>query len=282
VYPILFRLPEWFPFLGGEPITSFGVLMFLAFLTGGFVLRSEFERAGLEKEKAWDMVFMAVLGGVLGAKIYYIFLNWPQLLEDPRALIFSRGGMVWYGGFAGAAIFCIWEVKRSKLPLAKVADLHAAPLAIAYAVGRVGCFLVGDDYGRPTDAWFGIKFPQGTPPTRVDVLQSHFGVTVDPALVAEYGQVVPVHPTQLYEIGMSLVIFLIIWRLRVQDRVPGWLWWVWLGFAGVERFLVEFVRVKDDRFFGPLTLAQVISLLLIGLAAWGIMQTRKREPATAV
>jgi len=145
----------------------------------------------------------------------------------------------------------------------------------------MGCFLVGDDYGRPTDGWFGIKFPQGTPATRVDALEGHFGITVDPALVEKYGQVVPVHPTQLYEIGMSVVIFIIIWRLRAHDHIPGWLWWVWLGFAGLERFLVEFVRVKDDRFFGPLTLAQVISLLLIGLAAWGMMRTRKREPATA-
>ncbi len=281
MYPILFRLPEWFPFLGGEPITSFGVFMFLAFLTAGFVLREEFGRAGFEKDKAWDMVFMAVVGGILGAKIYYILLNWPQLMENPRALIFSRGGMVWYGGFAGAVVLCIWEVKRSKLPLGKMADLHAPPLAIAYAVGRIGCFLVGDDYGRPTDGWFGIKFPQGTPPTRVDVLESHYGITVDPALVEKYGQVVPVHPTQLYEIGMSTLIFFIIWRLRDHRNVPGWLWWVWLGFAGFERFLVEFVRVKDDRFFGPLTLAQFISIGLMGLALWGAMRARQREPAAA-
>ena len=75
MYPILFELPEWLPFLGGEPITSFGVMMLLAFLTAGFVLRSELGRKGHEPEKAWDMVFMAVIGGILGAKIYYMLLN---------------------------------------------------------------------------------------------------------------------------------------------------------------------------------------------------------------
>jgi len=279
VYPIFFHLPEWFPFLGGAPITSFGVFMFFSFLTAGVLLRAEMGRVGLEEDKAWDMLFMAVLGGVLGARIYYILLNYPQLAENPRALIFSRGGMVWYGGFIGAVILCLWEVRRSKLPLGRMADLVAAPLAIAYAVGRVGCFLVGDDYGRPTDGWFGIKFPEGTPPTTVEAIERNFGVTVDPAIVEQFGQVVPVHPTQLYEVGMSLVIFLFIWKIRDHRHSAGWLWWIWLGLAGAERFLVEFVRVKDDRFLGPLTIAQVISLILIGLAVWGVNRTRKPEPA---
>jgi len=279
VYPIFFRIPEWFPLLGGEPITSFGVFMFLAFLTGGLLLRAEMGRVGLEEDRAWDILFMAVLGGVLGARIYYIFLNYPQLMESPRELILSRGGMVWYGGFIGAVLLCVWEVRRRKLPLGTMADLTSAPLAISYAVGRVGCFLVGDDYGRPTDGWWGIEFPEGTPPTRVDVMEQHFGITVDPEIVEQFGQVVPVHPTQLYEVAMSTLIFVVIWRLRDHAHAPGWLWWIWLGLAGAERFLVEFVRVKDDRFLGPLTIAQVISLALIGLALWGI--NRAREPETA-
>jgi phosphatidylglycerol---prolipoprotein diacylglyceryl transferase len=281
VYPIIFRLPEWFPLLGGEPITSFGMFMFFAFLAGGTLLRAEMERVDLPPDKAWDMLFMAVLGGVLGARIYYIFLNYPQLAVDPKGLIFSRGGMVWYGGFIGGVVMCLWEVHRSKLPRGRMADLVTAPLAVGYAVGRMGCFLVGDDYGRPTAGWWGIKFPQGTPATRVDLLESHFGITVDPAIVEQFGQVVPVHPTQLYEIAMSLAIFAVIWRFRAHKHAAGWLWWVWLGLAGVERFLVEFVRVKDDRFLGPLTIAQFISILLIGLAIWGVNRTRKAEPAAA-
>lgn len=281
MYPIFFRLPEWFPLLGGDPITSFGVFMFFAFLTGGVLVRAEMERVGLEAEKAWDVLFMAVVGGVLGAKIYYILLNYPQLMENPRALIFSRGGMVWYGGFLGAVGLILWELRRSNLPLPKMADLTAAPLALAYGVGRIGCFLVGDDYGRPTASWVGIKFPRGTPATRVDVLESHFGIQVDPAIVEQFGQVVPVHPTQLYEIGMSIIIFFLLWQFRTHRHRAGFTWMLWMIFMGVERFLVEIVRVKDDRFFGPMTLAQILSLALIAAGIYGLSRTWNRAGGEA-
>lgn len=284
MYPILFRLPEWLPVLGGEAITSFGVMMLLAFLTAVFLHRAEMRRIGHDPEKSWDLLLAAVIGGILGAKIYYIFLNYPQLLENPRALIFSRGGLVWYGGFLGAAGLVIWQIHRMKLPLAQMADITAAPLAIAYAVGRVGCFLVGDDYGRPTDSWVGIEFPRGTPPTRVDALERSFGIQVDPELVEKYGQVVPVHPTQLYEIALSSLIFVFLWRIRRHDHGTGWLFMLWLVLAGAERFLVEFVRVKDDRFFAFLTLAQVISLALIAVGVAGMVRLwtpRRTEGAPA-
>jgi phosphatidylglycerol:prolipoprotein diacylglycerol transferase len=245
-------------------------MMLLSFLTAGFLLRAEFERTGFDPDRAWDFVFAAVIGGIGGAKIYYILLNWPRLLEDPASLIFSRAGLVWYGGFMGALALILWQVRHYKLPLGKMADLHAPPLCLAYAVGRVGCFLVGDDYGRPTSGWYGVAFPEGSPPTRVDVFENYFGVEVDPAIVEEFGQVVPVHPTQLYEVFMTVVMFLILWRLRNHNHRAGWLWWLWMAMAGVERFLVEIVRVKDDRFFGPLTMAQVISLILIAVGVWGM------------
>ncbi len=119
----------------------------------------------------------------------------------------------------------------------------------------------------------GIAFPQGTPPTRVDVLESYFGVRVDPALVERFGQVVPVHPTQLYEIAMASIIFLVLWKLRVHRHRPGWLFWICLTLLSVERFLVEFVRVKDDRFFGPLTVAQGIAVILVLGGLWGVRRT---------
>ena len=273
MYPIFFRLPSWLPFMGGEPITSFGVFMFLSFLTGGMLLRSEMERTGHDPERAWDLVFMAVLGGVIGAKIYYVLLNYEVLLANPFSAIFSRGGMVWYGGFAGAMLLIVIEIKRRALPLGQIADLCSPTLAVGYAVGRMGCFLVGDDYGRPTGSWVGIRFPNGTPATSVESLERNFGVQVDPALVERFGQVVPVHPTQLYEIAMASLIFLVLWKLRVHEHGAGWLFWICLTLLSVERFLVEFVRVKDDRFFGPLTIAQGIAIALVLLGLWGVHRT---------
>lgn len=276
MYPILFRLPEWLPVLGGEPITSFGVFMLLAFLTAGYVGRAELARKGLDPDKAWDMVFMAVVGGILGAKLYYLLLNFPRLLEDPVPLILSRGGLVWYGGFLLAAALVAWEVRRSKIPLGVGADVTAPALALAYGVGRIGCFMVGDDWGRPTGSWVGIAFPQGSPPTRVDIIEREFGITVDPALVERFGQVVPVHPTQLYEVALSTLIFLFLWRIRAHRHGAGWLFMLWLALAGLERFAVEFFRAKDDRFFGILTLAQVISLALVAVGVAGALRLRSR------
>lgn len=268
--PILFRLPEWLPVVGGAPVTSFGVMMLASFLTAGYVLRTELTRMGEDGEQAWDVLFMAVVGGIGGAKIYYLLLNFPRLAADPAGMILSRGGLVWYGGFLLATVLVVWRVRRLGLPLGKVADASAPALALSYGVGRIGCFLVGDDYGRPTDSWVGIAFPNGQPPTRASVLETQFGVQVDPALVEKYGDVLPVHPTQLYETGISLLIFAILWCWRRHDHQKGWLFMAWLAMAAGERFAVEFFRAKDDRFFGVVTLAQIISLALAGIAlAWG-------------
>ena len=279
MYPIIFTLPDWFPLLGGEPITSFGVFMLFAFLTGGYVIRAGMRDVGEDPDKAWDLVFMGVVGGILGAKLYYVLLNYERLISDPRTLLISRGGLVWYGGFLLATVFVIWEIRRQKMPLPKMADIIAPALALAYAVGRIGCFLVGDDWGRPTDSWLGIAFPRGTPPTRVDVIEG-LGIAVDPELVEKYGQIVPVHPTQLYEIGLSTLIFFLLWKMRGDGRGAGWIFMLWLALAGAERFLVEFLRAKDDRFFGVLTLAQLISLAIVAAGIIGMTRVR-REPVAA-
>ena len=280
MYPVFFQIPQWVPFLGGQPITSFGVFMLLAFLTAGYVLRAELQRVNEDPDKAWDFVFMAVIGGILGAKVYYLLLNFPSLIEDPIRMVFSRGGLVWYGGFLLATALVIREIRRQELSVPVMADLMAPALALAYAVGRIGCFLVGDDWGLPTDSFLGVRFPQGAPATTVQNIEQMFGITVDPALIEEYGNVVPVHPTQLYEVGMSTLIFFILWRIREHGHQKGWLFMLWLGCAGVERFLVEFLRAKDDRFFGVLTVAQIISLAIVAVGVWGVLKTRAAPEST--
>ena len=287
MHPNLFRLPEWFPFLGGQPITSFGMMMFLAFLAAGLVHRAEMKRHGLDPEITWDFLLMAVIGGILGAKAYYVFLNFPRLVEDPASLIFVRAGLVWYGGFLGGLALVVWQIRRRRLHLATQADMTAPALALAYAVGRVGCFLVGDDWGRPTGSWVGIRFPEGAPPTRVDIIEREFGIQVDPELVARFGEIVPVHPTQLYEVGLSLLVFALLWSIRKHPHAKGWLFMLWLALAGASRFAVEFFRAKDDRFFGFITLAQLISLLLVivGVAGvvklWSVRLSRVGRPILA-
>ena len=272
MYPIIFKLPGWFPFLGGEAITSFGVFMLFSFLTGGYIIRAEMRRVGQDADKAWDLVFMGVVGGIVGAKGYYILLNYPRLVTDPVGLSFARGGLVWYGGFLLATALVVWEIRRQKLPLPQTADLIAPALALAYGVGRIGCFLVGDDWGLPTSSVLGVRFPRGTPATSVANIEQLFGTTVDPALIEQYGQIVPVHPTQLYEVVLTTVIFLFLWQIRRHAHMPGWIFMLWLALAGGERFLVEFLRAKDDRFFGVLTLAQLISLAIVVVGVVGVVK----------
>ena len=279
MYPVIFNLPDWFPLLGGEAITSFGVFMLFAFLTGGYVIRAGMRRIGEDPDKAWDLVFMGVIGGIAGAKLYYILLNYERLTTDPGALILSRGGLVWYGGFLLATALVVWEIRRQKMSLPKMADIIAPALALAYAVGRMGCFLVGDDWGRPTDSWLGIAFPRGTPATSVINIE-RLGIAVDPELIEKYGQIVPVHPTQLYEVGLSTLIFFFLWKIRGDARASGWIFMLWLVLAGAERFAVEFLRAKDDRFFGVLTLAQVISLAIVAAGVIGMTRV-SREPVAA-
>lgn len=284
MYPNLFRFPEAFPFVGGEYVTSFGVMMFLSFIVGGMVIRSELEREGHDGELAWDFVFWGVIGGIVGAKGYYVLLNADRLQAEGLSFVFSRGGMVWYGGFLLATALVVRAAMRSPVPLGKVADYVAPALAIGYAVGRVGCLLVGDDWGRPTGSWVGMTFPNGLPPTTVENIEG-FGIAVDPAFIEAYGTVtangivVPVHPTQIYEIVLSSLIFLLLWKMRRHPHAAGWLFMVWLSLAGAERFVVEIFRAKDDRFFGVLTLAQVISIGLIVVGIVWAARLRRDAPA---
>jgi phosphatidylglycerol:prolipoprotein diacylglycerol transferase len=278
MFPELFTIPSWVPLIGGAPITTFGVMMFLAFLVGGATMRPILREKGMDPERAWDIVFMGVIGGVIGAKVYYLLLHWQDTAADPLGMIFSRAGMVWYGGFFGATALIVWDSLRAGIPVARTADVVAAPLALGYAVGRVGCFLVGDDWGRPTDLPWGVAFPRGMPPTTVASIERTFGITVDPALIAKYGDVIPVHPTQLYEVGISLVFFAVLWRLRAHRHRVGWLFMLWLVLAGCERFFVEIFRAKDDRLIGPLTIAQVISVGLIAVGVWGLVKLSPAAP----
>ena len=264
MYPELITLN--LPIVGSITITSFGVMMALSFLTGYWIVRLELRRKGMDEDLAGDVLMGAIIGGIVGAKLYYVLLNWPQTVQDPFGMLFSRAGLVWYGGFIGGAIGVAIAIRRRNAPIPVMADVCAPALALAYAVGRTGCFLVGDDYGRPTDSWVGIAFPEGSPPSTAGNLRRMFGVEI-PDTVPD-SAVLAVHPTQLYEIGMSLLIFVILWRFRTEPWKAGRLFSLWLALAGLERLIVEFFRAKDDRFFGVLTLAQLISIALIALGSW--------------
>ncbi len=250
--------------IGSFSISPFGVMLVCAFLASYFQLRWGMRRLGLgDEEDASALVFAAGLGGILGAKVYYAILT-----QDWRVLI-DRSGLVWYGGFILGTLAVLATMHWRKLPAWPMLDAAAPALALGYGVGRIGCFLVGDDYGRPTDAPWGVAFPVGLPPTRAGELRELFGVDI-PASVAD-DTLLRVHPTQLYETAMGLAIWGIGLWLFKRGLPAGITGLVVLGLLAVERFLVEFLRAKDDRFFGGFTLAQMISigvLLLVAVLVW--------------
>jgi len=271
MYPTIFRI-------GDFSVSSFGLMIFLSFLVGAWVLAGQLRRRGLNPELAWDLLVWIAIGGIAGAKAYYLALHVQDLLADPIGSIFSRGGFVWYGGLIGGVAAYYWQVRRRGLPLGTMFDATAPSLALAYAIGRIGCFLVGDDYGLPTDSWVGIAFPEGAPPSTAGYLRS-IGVDV-PASIPD-GQVMAVHPTQLYETGAALVMFAILWKAAGRKWQPGRLFSLYLALYGVERFLIEFVRAKSDRILLGLSTSQIASLLLLVVAAVLWIRTAER-PARAV
>ncbi len=250
VYPFILHL-------GRFEITGYGIMMMVGFLAGGWLATLELRRRALREEYSADMVVAAVVGGIIGAKLWYVALT-----GDPSA-IFSRGGLVWYGGFIGGALGVALNGWRLRVPLRWTMQIAAPALAAAYALGRVGCFLVNDDYGRPSSLPWAMKFPQGLPPSTARNLKDLFGVTVPPGV--DPSTVLAVHPTQLYETGLMLIAFFFLWRWRRGTHPTGWLFGAYLVFAGAERFLIEILRAKDDRFLGPFTLAQLTSVLLVAI-----------------
>jgi phosphatidylglycerol:prolipoprotein diacylglycerol transferase len=261
VYPFKIPLPFW-----PHEITGYGLMMMVAFLAGGWLVGRELRRRSFNEDYAADMVAAAVIGGIIGAKLWYVALT-----QDLDAL-FSRGGLVWYGGFIGGAAAVMLNGWRLGVPLRWTMQLAAPALAAAYALGRIGCFLVNDDYGRPTDLPWGMRFPEGLPPSTAGNMQALFGIPVPPG--TDPSTVLAVHPTQIYEAVLMLAAFAVLWRLRDSGRPIGWLFGLYLVFAGVERFLIEILRAKDDRFLGPFTVAQVTSVALVLIGVWLLQRWR--------
>src|SRR6267142_393679 len=263
VYPFVIHL-------GPLELTGYGLMMMVAFLMAGWAIQLDLRTRGLDEDYAADIIIAGVIGGLVGAKLWYVFLT------GKSETLFQRGGFVWYGGFLGATAGILLNGWRRRVPPRFTAEICAAPLALGYALGRVGCFLVNDDYGIPTSLPWGMKFPNGLPPSTVGNLQQmgvHFPPLTDPI------QVVAVHPTQVYETAIMLFVFWWLWRRRDHGHAIGWLWAWYMVLGGAERFLVEIVRAKDDRlpWLAPLSRAQLTSLLIVARGA--DLLYRWRQPA---
>lgn len=229
MYPVLFRI-------GSFELTSFGVMVAVAALVGLWLFRRELRRSGLPSG-AVDAGMVGVFGGLVGAKLLW---TTEHAGEAPLTeLLFARGGLSWYGGLIGGVGAGLAHILLRGWPVVPTFAAATPALAFGHLIGRIGCFLVGDDYGRPTDLPWAVAFPEGLPPTTL-----------------------PVHPTQLYEaVGLGLLGWLLIrWRRNgVQDAV---VLGRYLLVAGTVRFSIEFIRV-NQRVIGVFSVAHLASLAVV-------------------
>src|SRR6266566_4943987 len=259
--------------VGPLQLTGFGLAVLMAFVIGQIITQRELARRGHDPDPVGDIVFAAVIGGLLGGKLYYAIL-----MGDMSAIV-SRAGFVFWGGLIGGILACYIVIHRKGLSFTRISDVAGIALAAGYSLGRTGCWAVGDDYGRPWNGPWAVSFPNGAPPSTVANMTQLFHIPA-PA-TASPDQVLSVHPTQLYEVALGFVMFLILWRFRDHKHAEGWLFGLYCLLAGVERFFMEFLRAKDDRFlFGTFTGAQVIAFCFaIGGAIW--MYMRRNPDADA-
>lgn len=255
--------------IGPLKLTGFGLAMMAAFGIAHWVAQAVLEDRGDDPEIMNDVTFAALVGTIIGAKVYY------AILQGSMSALWSRGGFVFWGGFIGSVLLCAAVIRWRRQSFLRVADGAAVGIAAGYAIGRTGCWAVGDDYGRVWNGPLAVAFPEGLPVTTVGVMNSQYDANLPASLGAN--TLVSVYPTQLLEVALGLVMFVILWRLRRHMHSAGWLFGVYCVLAGVERFIVEFFRAKSDM-IGPVTSAQVVAL---GVAAAGFALIAWRKPAAA-
>ena len=238
--------------LFGLSLKTFGLLLALGFVAAGAIIQRRLRELDRPEDWAYEITVSALVGGLVRARMYYVVTHLGELADDPLGTLFGGSGLVWYGGALGGAIAVLaWGAWRGMLER-RLLDVCAIPLALGYAIGRVGCQLSGDgDYGRPWDGPWAMAYPDGVIPTDV-----------------------PVHPTPIYEtLAMGLVAYA-LWRNRDRFR-PGVVFGLYLAAAGLERFLIEFVRRNEDTALG-LTAAQLTSLGLLAVGVvWLALDARK-------
>jgi len=248
MHPILFQF-------FGFPISTFGVMMAVGFLVSAWIVSRRLAEYGLDPEFSSTILIYAMIGGVLGSKLYFAVDESLRSGQPFFALLFSRAGITWYGGLIGGALLVTVATRLHGLPTRVISSCVATAAPFGQACGRIGCFLVGDDYGKPTDLPWAIAFPEGAPPTDL-----------------------PVHPTQLYEVAWLLMVGALLWRRR---RASPFLFGEYLAAAAVGRFAIEFVRVNQPLALG-LTQPQWIAIGLFTLGGIGWLYFRSRPEPLAV
>jgi phosphatidylglycerol:prolipoprotein diacylglycerol transferase len=251
MFPVIFQI-------GPLKVHSFGLMVMIAFLVGGWMVTQELRRRGIVPDHLEGYPMFALLGGIAGARLYYLFEHAGQVQEHFFATVFGGAGLTWYGGAVGGALAVLLWAHHKKQPLLSMCDAFAPGLAAAYGVGRIGCQLAGDgDYGPPSDAPWAMAYPHGVVPTAV-----------------------PVHPTPVYEVLMMIPVVALLWGMRKRWKRPGHLFGLYLVLVGIERWIAEIFRVRPEKTMGMST-AQWFSVVAIMLGLFMLATLRENHKPAA-
>ncbi|NPV79826.1 MAG: prolipoprotein diacylglyceryl transferase [Firmicutes bacterium] len=227
--PILFHI-------GSAPVYSYGFFVAVAFVVGTIFGIIQAKRRGISIEAIIDIALYSCIAGIVGARIVYVLLDLPVYLSEPMEILRLRdGGLSFHGGLFTAILVGIWYCRRHKVSAWEIADIAAPSVALGYSIARIGCFLNGCCFGVTTNLPWALK-------------------------CAAYDQSLR-HPTQIYAAIGSLMIFAILMISRKSRHFPGYLMFFYVFLYSILRFVVEIFR-DVPRFLGPLSITQVVSIVL--------------------
>jgi phosphatidylglycerol:prolipoprotein diacylglycerol transferase len=252
MHPILIQI-------GPLQIRWYGVMIATACLIGYWLAGREAERKGIGKEKFQAFFVYAFIGAVMGARLYYVAFTDPAILwEDPLAVLAVwQGGLAIHGAILAGLVICVLYAWKNKISAGKFADTLTPSLILGQAIGRIGCFLNGDAHGYPTRMPWGLVYSPESPAGQMFPGQ-------------------PLHPTQLYEMILNLIIFGILWKIRKRLKINGQLFVIYMILYSTGRILVEHFRADKLTYFGNLSTAQSFGIIGIFLGVILMIGLKKR------
>jgi len=255
MYPVLFHLSEQIT------IRSYGIMLAIAFFVGIFIARRFAKKDDVKPALITDLSFWIILATIIGGRLLYVLMNLKDYTKHPIDIVrIWQGGLIFYGGFFLSILVAIWYFKRNKIDVWRGLDVLSPAAAIGYSIARIGCFLNGCCYGKPTKSIFGIKFP----------LSSSAGI-----YCAKVGS--KIHPTELYAMLASLVIFFILWFCYKKRKFYGQIFWSYIFLYSVYRFLIEFIRGDKEPVALGLTAIQFITIALFLSSIIAYLDLRRRR-----
>lgn len=255
--------------IGSLPVHGYGLMVAIGFLVAIYVAARRARKRGIPSQAIFDLGLYVLVAGLFGARIFHYLQHRSDYSSFWEVLKIYEGGLAYYGGFILAFAVAVLYLRSKKLAIARIADIIAPSLALGLGMGRVGCFLAGCCFGKPTSLPWGMTFPERS------LAWIEIGVQ-------------KVHPTQLYSFISLMVIFTILIVLQKYMKFPGQLFLICVILYSIHRFLIDFVRyyTPDER-IGSLATSQVMSIVagaaaLVAMIVFTVRHTSHTGPAETI